>query len=330
VIRLLVKHGANVKATSHGPGVPKDITEGASIYKRVAPRVDVFTPLQFAVQAGHLEATRPLVELGGDLKNETPQGMSLLTLAIANAHYDVAAFLVDKGADINESKIGWTPLHQVVRMRTLNIGQFPHPVPTGSMTSYELAKYLLARGADVDARTKKGWQDGWRGGFGTNATPFLLAAKGADHEMMRLLVANGANPRVTNVTGATALMLAAGVDLWNPGEDSGTKDETVKSVTFALELGIDVNAANQNGETALHGAAFKGVNPVVEMLVERGARLDTKSKQGRTPLMIADGIFITAFLKQQPHTAALLRKLMTERGLRTDEKCETCFHGIAQ
>src|SRR5262249_22045458 len=99
IIRLLVQHGADVKATSRAPSSPKDITDGESIYKRVAPRVDVFTPLQFAVQAGHLDAAKALLELGANMKDETPQAMSLLHLAIANAHYDVAAMLVDKGAD---------------------------------------------------------------------------------------------------------------------------------------------------------------------------------------------------------------------------------------
>jgi ankyrin repeat protein len=320
IIRRLVQHGAEITAASHAPSSPKNITDGESIYKRVAPRVDIFTSLQFAVQAGHLEATKALLDLGADIKNETPQGLSLLHLAIANAHYDVAALLVDRGADVNDANIGWTPLQQVVRVRTLNIGQFPHPVPTGAMTSYELAKYLLAHGATIDARTTKGWQDGWRGGFGLQATAFLLAAKGADYQMMALLAANGADVHAVNANNTNAIMAASGVEMFNPNEDSGSNADGLIALKLAIELGAgDINGKSRSGDAALHGAVHRASNEIVQLLVDSGAQVDIKNGKGLTPLRVANGEdnFI-GMVGSRPEQIALLKKLMIERGVTPD------------
>ena len=216
VIRVLVQGGADLRAVSHGPSSDPHITDGewspnASGGKRVAPRVDAFTPLQFAVQAGQLDAVRALIASGANVADETPQGMNTLLLAIANCHFELAAFLLENGADLNAVKTGFTALHQLVRVRTLNIGLFPHPIPTGRLSSLDLAKALLAHGATVDARTAKRFTDGYRYAFGLNATPFLLATKGGDLDMMRLLVANGADPYAKNANGTTAVLAAAGV-----------------------------------------------------------------------------------------------------------------------
>ncbi len=292
VVRLLLQKGADINTTSRGPASPKDITEGASIYKRVAPRIDPFKPVQFAVRAGHLEATRALVEAGANVNEETVNGMSLLTLAIANAAFDTASYLIDKGADVNDAKQGWTPLIQVVRVRNLNIGQFPHPVIKGGMTSIELAQKLIKAGAKVDGVTEKAFNDGWRGFFGPKATAFLLAAKGGDTEMMRLLAENGADVFHKNATGSNAVMVAAGVDMFNPNEDSGTDAEGLAALKLALELGkgkFDVNELNRSGEAALHGAMHRNSTEIVRVLVEAGAKLDLKNKKGLTAIQIANG-----------------------------------------
>ncbi|MEQ1897830.1 MAG: ankyrin repeat domain-containing protein [Vicinamibacterales bacterium] len=292
VIRLLLQKGADIAATSRGPSSPKDITDGFSIYKRVAQRIDPFKPVQFAVRAGHLEATRALVEAGANVNEETVNGLSLLTLAIANAAYDTASYLIDKGADVNYATQGWTPLIQVVRVRNLNIGQFPHPVTKGRMTSGELAQKLIKAGAKVDGVTEKAFNDGWRGFFGPKATAFLLAAKGGDTEMMRLLADNGANVFHANATGSNAVMVAAGVDMFNPNEDSGTDAEGLAALKLALELGkgkFDVNELNRSGEAALHGAMHRNSTEIVRVLVEAGAKLDLKNKRGLIPIQIANG-----------------------------------------
>ena len=332
VIRALVAAGADIRATSRAP-VAAAVTEGRrgdDRYQRTVPRIDVFTPLLFAVRAGRLSAVRALLDAGADVNETLPSGMSASTLATVNAHYELAALLLDQGADPNASQQGWTPLHQVVRTRTLGVGWIPHPVPTGRLSSMDLAKKLLAHGARIDARMTKRIVDGWRGSFNfVGATPFLLAAKGADLEMMRFLVAEGADVSAVNANGTNALMLGAGVELFNQNEDGGTNEEALEVTKFALELGGDVNVANKNGDTPLHGAAYRGANAVVQLLVDRGARLDPRNKRGLTPLQVANGdVPALQGIQRRPPTVALLRELMLARALKPLTKSEEEAAGI--
>ena len=322
VVRVLIQAGADMRAVSRGPLSPEGITDGESINRRVAPRVYVFTPLQFAVHAGRVEAARALLEAGADIADETPQGMGLLTLAIANAHYELAAFLLEAGADPNAAKIGWTPLHRLVRTRTLNIGQFPHPVATGSLTSLELAKLLLAHGVDVDARTTQPWADGWRGRFGLSATPLLVAAKGGDAQMMQLLADAGADLLAVNDNGTSALMAAAGVEMFNPNEDSGTNADGLAALRVAVAVGAgDVNGINLKGETALHGAVHRASNEIIQFLVDSGARLDIENEDGLTPIQLAvRGVGIGRGTR--PAQAGFLRDLMVARGMAPPDLAE--------
>jgi hypothetical protein len=212
-----------------------------------------------------------------------------------------------------------------MRTRNLNIGFFPHPEPTGKVSEVELAKKLIAKGANVNARLTRPISDGYRNFWNQNgATPLLMAAKGADAEMMRILAAAGADPTLTNTAGTTPLMAAAGVEMFNPNEDSGTNEEGFEAVKVALELGGDVNQANKQGETPLHGAAWRGSNEIVQLLVDRGARLDVKTKQGLTPLQIANGEEEgrVANINVRPWTVELLVKLMKERGLPVEMKSD--------
>ena len=132
--------------------------------------------------------------------------------------------------------------------------------------------------------------------------------------------------------GLPPLMVAAGVDLWNPGEDGGTtpenEPEALEAVKMLVALGNDVNAANDRGETALHGAAYRGANTIVQYLVDQGAKLDARSQQGWTPWTIANGVFYSLFFKEQRSTADYLAKLMTDRGISTkgmEDNGRTCF-----
>ncbi len=133
---------------------------------------------------------------------------------------------------------------------------------------------------------------------------------------MKVLLAAGANPLTANADNTTPLMVAAGVDMWNPGEDGGStpdsEPEALDAVKMLVELGNDVNAANDRGETALHGAAYRGANTIVQYLVEKGAKIDARSKQGWTPWTIANGVFYSLFFKEQKHTADFLAKLMAD------------------
>lgn len=303
---LLLRAGADVRARSKGG----------------------FTPLLFAVREGHVDVLPTLIEAGADSNDKLPDGTSALSLAIVNGHFELAAALLDRGADPNADAQGWTPLHQLVWTRRPNGGLADPPaVPTGRVSSLQLATRLLEKGANPNARMKKERKLGFDDRTLLNrldATPFFLAAQTADVPLMRLLAKSGADPAVTNADRTTVLMVAAGVGIWVVGESPGTNDEALEAVRFALELGGDVNATNDYGYTALHGAAHRGSPEIVTLLVDRGASLDsalTKTgggplgwKAGWTPLTIADGVFYANTFKRSPETAAALRRLQQERG----------------
>ena len=155
-----------------------------------------FTPLAFAVRAGHAGAVEALANAGADVNLALPDGTSPLHLAVINAHYDVALQLLERGADPAAAEPGWTPLHQLVWTRRPNRHyNNPAAFPTGTVTDLELARALVAHGADVNARQTAEPRDGYRNMLNrSGATPFLLAAKAVDLEMMRLLLDLGADP----------------------------------------------------------------------------------------------------------------------------------------
>ena len=187
--------------------------------------LDSMTPLMFAVRNGHIEAVRTLIELGASPSEAAANGLSVLVLAIINAHYELAAWLLDAGADPNAAGQGWTALHQVATTPRLSYGRFPHPVGTGrTRRRSSSAAKLIARGAEVDGRmTVPTLGDGSRTRLNRlGATPLLLAAKGAYPDMLRLLLDHGADVHATTDEGTTALMLAAGVGIFNEGDDAGT------------------------------------------------------------------------------------------------------------
>lgn len=276
------------------------------------------TPMLFAVRSGRFDAVKALLESGAKIEEPASDGTTPLYMAIVNAHWEMAAYLLNKGADPNASGRGITPLQQLAVTRRLHEGHLPHPKPTGSMDSLELAKLLIAKGANVNARmTQTGMGDGYRNRLNrAGSTAFLLAAKGLDPVMMKLLVSLGADPKINTVENVSALEVAAGVAQFNPGEDAGTEDESLEAVRYCIEdLKLDVNHVDDNGETALHGVGYKGFNRVAQYLVDKGAKLDAKNILGWTPLTIANGVMYSNFYKSQRHTATLLAKLMKDRGL---------------
>ena len=317
VIRALLEAGADLHARSHGPAAA-EAAAGSGTYTRRVERMDEFTPFLFAVRAGRAQAVQALLAGGADVNETAPDGTSALVIAAANAHWELAAFLLERGADPNAAEQGWPALHQVIRTRNLNIGFFPHPEPTGTLGSLEFARSLLEHGADVNARIVEPIVDGFRG-FWTQqgATPILVAAKGADAAMMRLLAEYGADITLANERGTTPIMAASGVEMFNPNEDSGTNPEALEALEVALELGGDVNAGNNDGDTPLHGAAWRGANDIVLRLVEEGAALHVENQRGYTPLQIANGEEEgrVANINIRPWTVALLQDLLRERGL---------------
>ena len=284
-----------------------------------------FTPLLFAVRAGHIDAVRALLDVGADLNDLLSDGQNALVVASANANWELANYLLDRGADPTLAGAGWNALHQTIRTRRMNLSfGTPPPIPSGSVDSIDVVKKLLAKGVDVNARmTRNGMKDGQRNRLNRlGSTAFFLAAKVTDVEAMRVLLEAGADPLIPTADGTTPLMVASGLAIWNPGEDGGSltgqEAEVLEAVRICVELGNDVNAANYRGETALHGAAYRGVNIVVEYLMEQGATLDARTDEGWTALAIADGFSYSDFYKAQKHTAALLTRLMEARGLPTE------------
>ena len=345
-VNVLLRHGASVNAKEgwrgqtalmwaaaegHAAVIDALVARGADVHARSNGG---FTALLFAAREGQIAASKALVAAGANLNDAIPSttpidepapeettpgppeaGLDVFLLATANAHFELAAWLLDQGAEPNAAPRGWTALHQISWVRKMGVAGSNDPAPpgSGSMTSLDFVRKLVAKGADVNARATKPPQMGLTTLNSIGATPFLLAARTADFELMRLLVDLGADPRLPNEDNTTPLMVAAGVGTQNPGEDPGTEPEVLEAVKIALELGNDLNAVDNNGETAMHGAALKHAPSVVRYLAERGARMDVwnrPDKRGWTPLKIAEGVQRGMNIISSPVTEAAIREVM--------------------
>jgi len=245
-----------------------------------------------------------------------PGGTSPLVLAITNAHFELASVLLDLGADPNADGQGWTPLHQLAWTRRPPIQHgLPAAVPTGNVTSLELAEKLLKYGADPNVRMTREPADGARNILNRiGSTPFLQAAKLTDIPFMKVLLDYGADPSITTAEAATPLMAAAGVGIWQVGESAGTNEEAFEAVKICYEYGNKVDAVDANGDTALHGAAHRGANDIVAFLIEKGAKLDVVDVIGWTPLTIAHGVLYPNTFNRRLDTEELLLKLGANPG----------------
>ena len=282
---------------------------GANLY---AITKTLFTPLLFAVRAGHAGMTEDLLQAGANVNDVAKDGTSALTVAIMNAHWDLAATLLKWGADPNADAQGWAPLHQIALTRSPHHDNVaPQPIPTGTIDSLDLVRMLIAAGANVNLRTRRSPTDGFRQWIRREgATPFFLAAKAADLPLMHLLVDSGADPAIGTTQHVTALAAAAGVG-YCQGESPGTEAEALEAVKYTLALGGDVNATDDDGFTPMHGAATRGANSIVQFLYDRGAKLDAKSKEeGWTPWKMADGVMLADTFKRELATADYIRRLM--------------------
>jgi ankyrin repeat protein len=198
------------------------------------------------------------------------------------------------------------------------------------LDSLTLVRKLKAHGADVNARVTRRPNVGVTALNFIGATPFFMAARGGDTELMRLLVELGANPLLANEDGTTPLMAAAGVGTHSPGEDAGTPAEALEAVKLAIELGNDVNAVDKNGNTAMHGAAFKQLPEVVKVLASHGADVgvwNKKNVSGWTPLRVAVGVHRGMNFRFHIPTADALRELMIGAGASTEVEPETVISG---
>jgi ankyrin repeat protein len=340
-VKALLTHGADAKYAEPARGqtalmwaaaegntstVEALIEHGADIHAKTKGGL---TPLLFAVREGKIDTVRALLKAGADV-NETwkagrgtgVSGISAMVLAVANAHYELAAMLLDAGADPNAAAQGWTALHQITWVRKPGKGDNdPAPEGSGNLSSLDMVRKLVAKGANVNARMTRSGNVGRTSMNMTGATPFMMAARTADAPLMRLLVELGADPRLPNADGSTPLMAAAGLGTYSPGEDPGTEPEALEAVKVALELGGDVNAVDKNGETVIHAAAYKQLPLVAQYLVDHGAKIEIwnqKNKTGWTPLRIADGvIYGGGTFRSSPAMSEELRKVMSAAGAST-------------
>jgi ankyrin repeat protein len=307
-----------------------------------------FTALLFAVREGQADVVQALLKAGADV-NETlparrerrrgdPQGhaaertgSSALDLAVSNAHFELAAMLLDSGADPNAAGQGWTPLHTITWVRKPGTGSNDPASPgSGTMDSLTLVRNLVKHGADVNARMTRRSRAGLHSLNTVGATPFLAAARTGDAELMRLLAELGADPLIPNEDNTTPLMVAAGVGTRSPGEDAGTESEVLEAVKVALDLGNDINAVDDRGDTAMHGVAYKHVPSVARFLADNGARVEIwnrRNDHGWTPLRIAVGVHRGMNLRSSPETAAVLSEVMTAAGLSTEVEPEAVISG---
>jgi ankyrin repeat protein len=273
------------------------------------------TSLMLAAREGRLDAVKVLVDAKADVNMQSGNGSTALLMAILNGNYQVAAFLLDHGANPNiADRDGKAALYALVEMRNLDTTDTPGPAADKN-EALELTQAVLQLGADVNARLTA--KPPFRGGLNRNwfpepgATPFYRAAAAGDVRMMRILLAYGADPYIPSLDNTTPLMVASGVGYLVGSSYSWPESEALEAVKLAMKLG-DVNAVNNAGLTALHGAAFRGWNAAVRTLVDGGAKMNTKDKQGRTPVDWADAFYRGGGIApvRQVQTLALFEQLL--------------------
>jgi ankyrin repeat protein len=291
-----------------------------------------FTPFFFAVREGRIEVARALLKAGVDVNDvmqpkkvngkSVRKGTSALVLAVENGHFDLALALLEAGADPNDQRSGYSALHVMTWVRKPVRGDGddgdPPPIGSGKLSSLQFVRKLVEHGADVNAPLKSG-----RSGPGlfskVGVTPFFLASSTADTAYMHLLVELGAKPLVNNADKCTPLMAATGIGIGGQAADetAGTEPEVIEAIQYLLELGADVNAVDANGETAMHGAAYKNLPKVVQLLTDKGAKVEAwnhKNKYGWTPLLIAQG-YRPGNFKPSAETVVAIEKVMLAQGV---------------
>jgi uncharacterized protein len=287
-----------------------------------------FTPLFFAVREGRSDVVFRLVAAGCDINepmrperrfgSARTKATSPLLLAVENGHFELAASLLNAGADPNARPAGFAALHAIAWVRKPIRGDGdPPPIGSGRISSLEMVRQLVAYKADLNARMERG--ESGRGRFTTTgSTPFVLAARACDVPLMRLLLELGADPQLANADNSTPLLAASGVGALGDGDESaGTEEEAVEACRMLLDLGADINAVDKNGETAMHGAAYQNRWQLVDLFEDRRADINVwnqKNKWGWTPLMIAQGHRPGNF-RPEPESIAAIEKVMRAHGL---------------
>jgi ankyrin repeat protein len=293
------------------------------------------TPLVFAAREGDIESAKLLIAAKADVNEQTEYGWTPLLVAVNNRNYQIAKLLVENGANVNlANKGGWTPLYLATDNRNIEGGDYPVPKP--DMDHLELIKLLLEKGADPNARVKDNtltrtiFTMQWF--YENGATAFIRASQSSDTALMKLLLEYKADPKAVTAQGDNALTASAGIGWVDGVTYERSPKENLEAVRMLLDLGLDPNSANQEGRTPLMGAALKGRTEVIQLLVERGAKLDTRDRGSRDThipgatiagltweaLDYAEGLVRVGVQSavERPEAAALIRKLMTERGMK--------------
>jgi ankyrin len=343
VIQLLAQHGANLNAqakivTATGPQRGGNGNAAAAAAALAAAADEDYVPaakikggltaLVMASRNENLDSVKALLVAGADINKTTADGTSPLLAAVQNGFYDVGASLLAQGANPNLANgKGWTPLYIAVKNRNLETGTIPLPNTVGAL---DFIKLLIDHGADpnlrisADTEVHSGFKAQWLKEAG--ATPFFRAAVSGDLTVMKLLMAHGADPLIATSDHTTPLMGAAGIG-WSDGfSHEYSEKETLEAIHLLLDKGADVNAINDQGMTALHGAAHKAANQAIVLLVDHGAKLDIRDKGkvgafgnsngGLIPLEWAQGVPIGASSGiYKADTVALLTRLMNEHGV---------------
>ena len=293
------------------------------------------TPLVFAAREGDIESAKLLLDAKADINEPTEYGWTPLLTAVNNRNYQLAKLLLDRGANPNlANKGGWTPLYLATDNRNIEGGDYPVPKP--DMDHLELIKLLLEKGADPNARVKDNtltrtiFTMQWF--YENGATAFIRASQSSDTALMKLLLDYKADPKAATAQGDNALTASAGIGWVDGVTYERSPKENLEAVRMLLDLGLDPNGANQEGRTPLMGAALKGRPEVIQLLVDRGAKLDTRDKGSRDThipgatiagltweaLDYAEGLVRVGVQSavERPEAAALIRKLMAARGMK--------------
>jgi uncharacterized protein len=352
-VKVLLEHGAEVNAKEnfrgqtavmwaaaegHADIVSLLATKGADLNLRSydrdtsMPKMEAGTPsapiarggltaLLFAARQGEMETAKALLDAKADINAVDSDGNNALVLAILNTHYDLTKMLIERGADPNiTAKNGRTALYSAVEMHDMDWSPRPAHKETDTATSMDIIHALLDHKANVNAQLiapapiQKHAQDMGDKTMAAGTTPFTRAARSADVELMHLLLDKGADPKLVGKDNQTALMVAAGVN-YND-HIKGTEEEALEAVKLCVSLGLDVNAATDKGETALHGAAKRGADSITKYLVEKGANVNAHNKHGFTPLdyALGKGGYNGALGPVHDASAAILRQAGGEPG----------------